>query len=72
MDYFGANLKIYRNALGLSQAEVGQQVDAHQTMIAQIEKGLKNPSMDLALRIAKFFNVTVEDMVSEPTEASVA
>ena len=68
MDNFGTNLKAHRAARNLSQAEVGLRVGAHQTMIAQIENGVKSPSMDLALRIAKFFDVTIEDMVSEPAE----
>jgi len=67
MNNFGANLKLYRSALGLSQAELADKVDVHQTMIAQIENGHKTPGMSLALRLAQFFNVTIEDMLASKT-----
>jgi putative transcriptional regulator len=49
-----------REKLGLTQEELGQKVGLTQSMIAHIEAGRREPRSKYKIRLAKFFNVSVE------------
>ncbi|EDN01616.1 MAG: helix-turn-helix transcriptional regulator [Pseudoflavonifractor capillosus] len=55
-------LKELRAAKGLNQQELGALVGASRQTISLIERGDYNPSITLALRIAKVFGTTVEQV----------
>ena len=55
-------LKEYRAKLDVNQQEMGQLVDVSRQTISQIERGDYSPSVTLALKIAKVFNASVEDI----------
>lgn len=55
-------LKELRAAKGLNQQGLGALVGASRQTISLIERGDYNPSITLALRIAKVFGVAVEDV----------
>lgn len=55
-------LKVYRAVLGVNQQEMGSLVGVSRQTISQIERGDYNPSVSLALKIAKVCGVTVEDI----------
>ena len=55
-------LKEYRAKINVNQHEMGQLVNVSRQTISQIERGDYSPSVTLALKIAKVFNVTVEDI----------
>ena len=55
-------LKEYRAKINVNQQEMGQLVDVSRQTISQIERGDYSPSVTLALKIAKVFNVSVEDI----------
>ena len=55
-------LKEYRAKIDVNQQEMGQLVDVSRQTISQIERGDYSPSVTLALKIAKVFNVSVEDI----------
>ncbi|RDY28603.1 helix-turn-helix transcriptional regulator [Lachnotalea glycerini] len=55
-------LKEYRANLKINQFELGQLVKVSRQTISQIERGDYSPSVTLALKIAKVFGVTVEDI----------
>ena len=55
-------LKELRAAKGLNQQELGALVGASRQTISRIERGDYNPSITLALRIAKVFGTTVEQV----------
>ena len=46
----------------LSQAELAQQVGVRRETIGNLENGRYNPSLKLAMDIAKVFGRTVEDL----------
>lgn len=48
----------------MSQKELSNKVGVTQTMINQIEKGVKIPSLGLSLDIAKALNTTVDALVN--------
>ncbi|WP_099203496.1 helix-turn-helix transcriptional regulator [Miniphocaeibacter massiliensis] len=55
-------IKYYRENLGMSQEELGLIVGVRRETISRLEKGKYNPSLKLAMDIAKIFNVKVEDV----------
>lgn len=52
----------YRQAAGLTQEELAQEVDVTRQTVIAIEKGNYTPSVALALKLAQVFKCTVEDM----------
>lgn len=56
------NLKEYRAKISVNQHEMGQLAGVSRQTISQIERGDYSPSVTLALKIAKIFNVMVEDI----------
>ena len=56
------NLKVYRAKFGLTQEELAIKVGVTRKTINTIENGIFIPSALLALKIAKVFNETVENM----------
>lgn len=55
-------IKEYREKAGMKQAELAELVNARRETIVHLEKGKYNPSLKLAMDIAKVFEVTVEDI----------
>ena len=55
-------LKEYRAKNGLNQSEMGRLVCVSRQTISQIERGDYFPSVVLAIKIARYFNVSVEDI----------
>ena len=51
-----------RAAKGLSQADLAQHMDVSRQTINSIETGRYTPSLPLAIAIARFFGVTVEEI----------
>ncbi len=64
------HLKEYRARIGVNQQEMGQLVGVSRQTISQIERGDYSPSVTLALKIAKVFEVTVEDIFQYEEELS--
>ena len=54
-------LKEYREAKGLKQADLAELVGVRRETIVNLEKGKYNPSLKLAMDIAKVFHTTVEE-----------
>ncbi len=52
----------YRNKNKVTQEELGKAVGVTRQTIIAIEKGNYTPSVLLALKIAKYFNTTVEKL----------
>lgn len=55
-------LKEHRGRLGINQQELGKKVGASRQTISLIERGDYSPSVTLAIKIAKVFGVSVEDV----------
>ena len=55
-------LKEYRAKIGVNQQQMGKLAGVSRQTISQIERGDYSPSVTLALKIAKVFNVDVEDI----------
>lgn len=61
-------LKEYREANKLKQAELAELVGVRRETIVNLEKGKYNPSLKLAMDIAKVFQTTVEELFSYDDE----
>ncbi|NLD20325.1 MAG: helix-turn-helix transcriptional regulator [Clostridiales bacterium] len=55
-------LKEYRASGNINQQEMGRLAGVSRQTISQIERGDYSPSITLALKIAKVFDVRVEDI----------
>ena len=54
----------YREAQGLKQSELADLVGVRRETIVNLERGRYNPSLKLAMDIAKVFHSTVEELFS--------
>ena len=61
----GENISRMRAANGMSQAELANKVGVCQSMVAQIERGSKMPTVILANDIAKALGGKLTDIVDE-------
>ena len=52
----------FRKALNLQQAELAEMVGVRRETIGKLENGRYNPSLKLAIDIAKVFNKTVAEV----------
>ena len=57
-------LREHRQARGLDQAELAALVGVRRETIGRLEKGQYNPSLKLAMDLAKVFGVSVEELFS--------
>ena len=55
-------IREYRARDKLSQEELAQKVGVRRETIGNLEKGKYNPSLKLAMDIARVFETTVEDL----------
>jgi putative transcriptional regulator len=55
-------LKVYRAMRDMTQEQLAREVGVTRQTIIAIEKGDYNPSLELAFRIARFFEAGVEDI----------
>lgn len=61
----GKNIKKRREALGMTQKELAEKVQVVPSMITQIERGGKVPTILLADNIAKVLGCTANDLLKE-------
>ena len=55
-------LKVYRAMKEVTQEELARAIGVTRQTIISIEGGNYNPSLELAFKIARFFNAGVEDL----------
>ena len=59
---FITKVKEYREKAKYKLSELAEMVNARRETIVHLENGKYNPSLKLAMDIAKVFNVSVEDL----------
>lgn len=55
-------IREYRAKFGMSQEELAERVGVRRETIVHLENGRYNPSLRLAMNIAKIFGATVEEI----------
>lgn len=59
----GRNVREARKAVGLSQEELGMEVEIDRTYISGIERGVRNPSLDVIVKIADRLGVSPSELL---------
>jgi len=60
------NLKLWRARKDITQGELADAVDVSRQTINAIERGRYDPSLELAFKLAHYFNCQVEDIFTHP------
>ena len=66
--YLATNLKFLRKKSGKTQDALSSAVNIGRTTIANYEAGISEPNLDTLIIFAKFFGVTLDDMLSKNIE----
>lgn len=61
----GSNIRRIRENKGLSQVYVADQIGVTQSMLCQVERGTKNPSLQLSVEIAEVLGCTLDDLARD-------
>ena len=59
----GRRVRERRTVQGLSQEALALRADIHRTYIGSLETGLRNPSLDTLVRLARGLGLPLEDLV---------
>ncbi|HIZ55148.1 MAG TPA: helix-turn-helix domain-containing protein [Firmicutes bacterium] len=59
----GSSIRHIRENRGMSQVELAEKVNITQSMLCQIERGTKSPSLPLSTEIAAALGCTLNDIV---------
>jgi putative transcriptional regulator len=61
-------IKVYRAMHDMTQEDLAQKIGVTRQTILAIEKGKYVPSLDLAFKIARYFDVNIEEVFSYEDE----
>lgn len=62
-------LKVLRAERNWTQADLADALDVSRQTVNAIEKGKYDPSLPLAFRISRLFNLAIEDVFDDETPA---
>lgn len=61
--YFGKNLKFLRKNKGLTQTDIANLLELNKAIVANYELSINNPPLKTLIKIADYFNVSVDDLL---------
>lgn len=64
LELFGQTLKLLRKSRGLSQEQLGEELNLSRNQINNYENAMFEPSMDAILQISSYFNVPLDVLFS--------
>ena len=64
-NFFGKKLKALRVEMGLSQRQLGEELGVVNQTISFWESGSREPDLDTLLKIARFFAITIDELLYE-------
>ncbi|EJE7233828.1 TPA: helix-turn-helix transcriptional regulator [Clostridium botulinum] len=56
------NIKEYREKTNMKQIDLAEKIGVRRETIVHLENGRYNPSLKMAMDIAKIFNATIEEL----------
>jgi len=65
LKHFGNNLKALRNARSWTQDDLGERADLNPKYVGEMERGERNPSLDVILRLARALGVDAAELVGD-------
>lgn len=60
----GMNIRRIREEKGMTQAYLAEQAGISQAMLCQIERGTKNPSLQVGKEIAQLLGCSMEELIA--------
>ena len=69
---FGANVRFYREAAGISQAEVATRMGVDRAYVSLIERGEQNATLLSIWEVAQALGVRPAELLADPPAASEA
>jgi putative transcriptional regulator len=57
-----AKLKVFRAMRDLTQEALAKEIGVTRQTVIAIEKGKYNPSLELAFKLARYFDASIEDI----------
>lgn len=70
MKDFGSRLRMLRNACGLTQEELCDELDISDTHYRKIEAGSRTGSLELIVEMAEYFHVSLDYLLLGETESN--
>lgn len=61
----GRNVRVARKDLGWSQEDLAFETDIDRTYISGIERGVRNPSLDMLVKLAKTLKMTLANLLTK-------
>jgi transcriptional regulator with XRE-family HTH domain len=68
MSRIGKKLRTLREREGLTSRELGAILGVSNSYIIRIENGKKRPSIDLVTKMARYFNVSTDQLILDELE----
>lgn len=65
---YGESLKYQRELRNLSQSELARATGLKQQMISHWEANKGLPNIDFCVRLAEYYNITVDELIGRTTE----
>ena len=65
MENIGEKLKALRLQHGLTTRQLAKALETSQAQISRIENGLRQPSGDLIVKMADFFNISLDQLMRD-------
>ncbi len=62
---FGKNVRLVRESKGWSQDKLSEESGLHRTYISGIERGVRNPTIEIAQQIASALNVDISILLTK-------
>lgn len=62
-DVLARNVREIREQRGWSQDELGDLADVHRTYVSQVERGVRNPTIEIVARLAKALKMSAADLL---------
>ena len=65
LQIFGAIVRKHRTELGISQEGLASLAGLHRTYVSMLERGIRNPSLTVILRLAGALNARASTLLAE-------
>ena len=62
----GKNVRRYRELKGISQEELGAQSNLHRTYVSGVERGIRNPTVEIIKKLADALGVEPNELLEAP------
>lgn len=63
---FGQNVRLAREKKGWSQDRLSEESGLHRTYISGIERGVRNPTIEIVQQIAISLDIDIQDLFLDP------